>query len=259
MNLSKVYQNLKEDNYRFQFPLKDKFYVFKIENFLDQESYNFIDKNFYNFSKENLKQTFLKYSVKSNEETYKKNVQNNRYLSEIDKLFTSKEFNYFFLKKLYFKILKSRIGNNHFLRMFKIQKFNEPTKSRIISNLETRVEYSFLVNGAVVNQHTDAVKKMLSLMLYFPDDNANITLDEQKKFGTQFWNSKKENFRNEHIQNKRDISSFKNENKIAYTTPFEKFHLYGFIKNKYSWHSVDKIEAPSNYFRRSININIFFS
>ena len=52
MNLSKVYQNLKEDNYKLQFLLKDRFYVFKIENFLDQESYNFIEKNFYNFSKD---------------------------------------------------------------------------------------------------------------------------------------------------------------------------------------------------------------
>ncbi|MDA7447626.1 hypothetical protein N8786_04280 [Candidatus Pelagibacter ubique] len=259
MHLNRIYENIKKDNYKFQFLAKDQFYLFKIENFLDEDSFNFINKHFYKFSEKDLKQTFLKYSVNSTEESYKKNIKNDNHLSDIHKIFTSKEFSYFFLKKLYFKILKSRLGDNHFLRMFKIQKFNESSKSRIISNLETRVEYSFLVNGAVVNPHTDAIKKMISLMLYFPDDNANITLDEQKKFGTQFWNSKKENFRNEHIQNKKDISSFKNENKIAYTAPFEKFHLYGFIKNKYSWHSVDKIEAPSNYTRRSININIFFN
>ena len=51
MNFDKIYRNIRDDNYKFEFPLKDKFCVFKIENFLDTETYNFINKNFYNFLK----------------------------------------------------------------------------------------------------------------------------------------------------------------------------------------------------------------
>jgi hypothetical protein len=49
------------------------------------------------------------------------------------------------------------------------------------------------------------------------------------------------------------------ENKLVYKTSFEKYHLYGFIRNDLSWHSVDNILMDSEYLRRSINININFS
>ena len=142
--------------------------------------------------------------------------------------------------------------------MFKFPNFDNPINSRVVSNLETRIEYSFLTNNAVINPHTDAIKKMISLMLYFPNDNESISLDGQEKFGTEFWDSKNENYRNNHIQNIEDSRIFKKNNKLVYKAPFKKFHLYGFIKNKHSWHSVSRIEAPDNYLRRSININIFF-
>ena len=259
MIFDNIYRNIRDDNYKFEFPLKDKFYVFKIENFLDLESFNFINKNFYNFSEKNLNQTFLKYSVKSNEESYQKNIKSNNHLLEIHKLFTSKEFSYFFFKKLYFKIIKSRLHDKeHLLRMFKFPNFDKPIKSRFVSNLETRIEYSFLANNAVINPHTDAVKKMISLMLYLPNDNESISVYEQEKFGTEFWDSKEENYINNHIQNIEDLKMFKKNNRLVYKAPFQKFHLYGFIKNKHSWHSVSRVKAPDNYLRRSININIFF-
>ena len=44
---------------------------------------------------------------------------------------------------------------------------------------------------------------------------------------------------------------------MNYKKLFEKFHLYEFIKNQFSWHSVKRIDAPSNFLRRSINNNIF--
>ena len=45
---------------------------------------------------------------------------------------------------------------------------------------------------------------------------------------------------------------------MNYKIPFEKFYLYEFIKNKFSWHSVERINNPINFLKRKINIIIFF-
>ena len=42
-----------------------------------------------------------------------------------------------------------------------------------------------------------------------------------------------------------------------YKSSFERNLLVGFVRNKYSWHSLDKIEYQKDYIRRSININFF--
>ena len=34
MHLNRIYENIKKDNYKFQFLAKDQFYLFKIENYL---------------------------------------------------------------------------------------------------------------------------------------------------------------------------------------------------------------------------------
>ena len=96
-------------------------------------------------------------------------------------------------------------------------------------------------------------------MLYFPDESSDLSLDEQKKFGTNFWSSEYKNFFNKHINDSDRIEDFKKNNKVIYKSNFEKYHLYGFIRNPYSWHSVDKIVANNFYHRKSININIYFN
>lgn len=260
MQFQKQLINLKQNCYKIQFPYTKNFDVFKIENFLDIDSYDFINKNFPRLDKQNFNESFLKYSIRSHQDMYKKLLNNDKKLKKIDEFFKHEVFSKYFFNKLFFRILKSRLGEFHYLkRMFKVQSFNNPKESYFVSNLETRIEFSYLANKSTVNPHTDSIKKMISLMLYFPDDESALSLDEQKKFGTNFWSSNYKNYENKHINNDDEIVNFKKKNKVVYKTRFEKFHLYGFIRNSYSWHSVDQILADNDYLRKSININIFFS
>ena len=46
---------------------------------------------------------------------------------------------------------------------------------------------------------------------------------------------------------------------MNYKKLFEKFHLYEFIKNQFSWHSVKRIDVPSNFLRLLSILEIFSS
>lgn len=260
MHFDKQLNKLKNNLFKIEFPYSKQFDIFKIYNFLDDETYNFINTNLPKIDKKKFNESFLKYSIRSNQTEYNNFLNLNNNLKKIDEFFKNKIFSKYFLNKLFFRIIKARITDyEHLIRMFKIQKFNNSHNSFFVSNLETRVEFSYLANKSVVNPHTDSIKKMISLMLYFPDENSSITLSEQKKFGTNFWSSKNKNFENKHLNEIDEIHNFTKQNKLIYKTNFEKFHLYGFIRNSYSWHSVDQIIATDNYYRKSININIFFN
>ncbi len=55
--------------------------------------------------------------------------------------------------------------------------------------------------------------------------------DQEKKLGTTFFDYRKKNYKNEHI----DYNILTNENaKEIYTPVFDKCHLYGFIKHSRS-------------------------
>ena len=85
---------------------------------------------------------------------------------KIHNFFFSKEFNNFFFKKLFLRILKSRFKDiNYFLRLLKIKNFNNFKNKYFFSNLETKIEYSFLRNNAAINPHTDSIKKLLFIFL----------------------------------------------------------------------------------------------
>ena len=254
-----VFDNLNNSNYTFDFTYKKEFYIFKIENFLDKETYNYIDKNFPILEREKFKENNSKYSFNSLEENYQKLLEQNPEFSKIHSFLSNQDLSKYFFKKLFFKILRSRMNDlHHFFRMFKIQNFGKPKKTRLFSNLSTRIEYSILGNQSYINPHTDAVKKMLSLMLYFPEGKDEHEFNHQKRHGTEFWSSKEKNFMNVHIKNKNKVKNFRKQNKIIYKTNFEKYHLYGFIRNSKSWHSVEEINENKNFLRKSININIFF-
>ena len=79
-----------------------------------------------------------------------------------------------------------------------------------------------------------------------------------KRCGYSFWDSKIKNLNNYHLTDVNDEIKFKNKNKILTKIPFEKFHLYGFIRNEYSWHSVESFNMNTEYIRKSININFNF-
>jgi hypothetical protein len=258
MSLIDLHYKLKNHNLKIDFPYDDKFTIFKINNFLDIDSYEFIKNNFPQINFNEFKHSLNKYSLKNKEDHYKNLIKNNHNFFKIHNFFFSKEFNNFFFKKLFLRILKSRFKDiNYFLRLLKIKNFNNFKNKYFFSNLETKIEYSFLRNNAEINPHTDSIKKLISLMLYFPDNKFDE--NKQKNFGTEFWSTSMSNYYNKHLNSDFDKKQFKKENKLVYKTSFEKYHLYGFIRNDLSWHSVNNILMDNEYLRRSININIYFS
>jgi hypothetical protein len=94
------------------------------------------------------------------------------------------------------------------------------------------------------------------MMLYFPqlDEIENsFLISQEKKLGTTFYDNRKKNYKNEHID--YNIMT-KDSAKEIYTPEFEKYHLFGFIKHSRSWHSLKKFNIQPNYRRVSININL---
>jgi hypothetical protein len=115
-----------------------------------------------------------------------------------------------------------------------------------------------MLNGAESFPHTDGMKKIISLMLYFPEKN--FSYDIKKNLGTSFFKSNEFGLRPNDIIGKtstlEETKKFKERNKIETTFPFEKKTLFGFIKSHNSWHSVEKVQIPNDSIRKNININI---
>ena len=114
-----------------------------------------------------------------------------------------------------------------------------------------------MFNGSQSFPHTDGMKKILSLLLYFPDEN--IPNDQINKLGTTFYDSKEFNLTGKgknKVTSFEDSEKFKKRNKISGTFPFKKKNLYGFIKSHKSWHSVEPFFINENFVRKNININI---
>ena len=125
------------------------------------------------------------------------------------------------------------------------------------NDIITTVEFSVLFNGAEAFPHTDGLKKILSLMIYFPDDA--LSNKEIDSLETTFYNSNEFNLsgcEKNTIQTHEESRSFKNRNIKKTTFPFKKFSLYGFIKSHKSWHSVEPINVSEDFLRKSFNINI---
>jgi len=90
-------------------------------------------------------------------------------------------------------------------------------------------------------------------MLYFPDDEK-----KEIDYGTTFWESSIPNPTNTHIQDREKIREFKSKSKQLYKSQFIPNCLYGFLRNDFSWHTVEPINIDTNYIRKSININFIY-
>jgi hypothetical protein len=122
------------------------------------------------------------------------------------------------------------------------------------------VEFSRIEVGGSIVPHTDAVQKMLSLMLYFPTE----AQAGQPELGTNFWAKKKSlsvgswSLLGAHKVSEASQAEFYANNQIIHQTEYVKNRLYGFIRSPRSWHSVSVLQMPDGMPRRSLNINIYF-
>lgn len=249
------------------------FFIFEIKNFLNQNLYNNLNKNF-PFRENHLKNLTDfkngKFAFDTTTKIYKDLLQTNIYVKQLHELVYSKKFFNFFYKKLFFKFISSRKNSKkHLLKLIRPPKLvSEINKDsidyylNIFTKIKIEIQYSYIKNLGKIVPHTDSGEKLLSLMLYFPDyeDKKNIELKKKEKnYGTIFWDSNFSNFNNLHQEGINELNFTEDiNNKILYKTEFLGNNLQGFIKNPYSWHSVEPQNVIENYVRKSININFYF-
>jgi len=226
--------------------------IFKIENFLSEEQYELIYNNIPKLKSDDYKilnpdfdnkeaQHQKKFHLNEvSKENYEKYVYTNPILENFVKIIKNPIFVNKILNKLFYKILASRIMDKKtFLKLLfrknkaVYEKKKSFTDKFIYNNFISTVEFAYMLNGAESFPHTDGMKKIISLMLYFPEKN--FSYDTKKNLGTSFYKSNEFGLRPNDIigkaSNFEESKKFKERNKIETTLPFEKNTLFGFSKS----------------------------
>tara|TARA_B100001059_G_scaffold236519_1_gene287499 strand:- start:21299 stop:22054 length:756 start_codon:yes stop_codon:yes gene_type:complete len=243
--------------------LNKKLNLFKIENFLSDQEYKIIKESFpkINFSEalQKSKNNDLKYQLKFGDTENDKYFKNNKGMQILIEKLISKRF----LKKIYYNFLFKFIiirKKNFFNFFFPLNiLINEEEHSYLKNNLKLNIDYSYIFDGGSIKPHTDSKRKILTLMLYFPDfeeDKDDLKIKEEN-IGTQFYESLINNFNNKDVNKISNLFFDKKNTKKSLKTNFKKNTIYGFIKSKNSWHSVEKFNVKEGYIRKSININLY--
>ncbi len=237
----------KKIKYLFNNPIQ----IFRIDNFLNDDLYEKINFYFPKINNElSIDQNFGKYTLDPENIIFENDNQKN-VITELEKIIFSNDFFNFFTRKFYLKNaaaqknLKRKIK---YLRIPKVFSYNQRANKLLFSEISVKYSFSFIKNNGGIVPHVDSQRKYLSLMLYFPDK------DICENYGTTFFDSKISNHSNTHLD-KKELKNFKENNKILFKTPFISNCLFGFIRNDYSWHSVEPKNIFDNFVRKSININ----
>ena len=269
-----MFENLLTNKLDIKFFKETNCYAFEIKNFLSDEQYNALRENLpdikinefknYNssFDDQNSQHRLKTFVTEINPDSYNKLIYDNSILSEFVQTMKSPEFGNKVMKKFFFKILKSRIFDTKTLFKLLIRK-NRSTKEKSLSLVDkllyndilVTVGLAYMAEGAQIFPHTDGMKKILTLMLYFPDENISDNL--YKNLGTTFWNSNEFGLEESDIKVKtfKDSEQFKKENQISLNFPFKKKSVFGFIKSHKSWHSLEPIKVQKDFIRKNMNIN----
>lgn len=117
-------------------------------------------------------------------------------------------------------------------------------------------EFSYLELGCYIPPHTDAARKLLSLMIYFPDDGIEYPVGT----GTEFYRginatASRSSWRTNPLNDADEERKFFEDHEVFYTSEFTPNKLVGFVKTSNSWHGVRPLSLPNNATRRSLNIN----
>jgi len=248
----------------------------------DFKSKNFLDKK------------NLKYCFNSKMEIYEKVLNRFDAVKQLHDLVNSKKFFNFLIKKLYFKFLfSSKSSLKRQIRFLKIPHLQrdiqqlreyrrldshgvEVVDEQFYSNsnnlkdkifnlffnrIRVTLEFTYILNKGKIVPHTDDTNKLLSFSLFFPKyQTAEKTkknkdlYEKEKNIGTVFWKSDYKSYENIHQEGSSE-GRFKTKYKKMLQLPFEGRHLFGFIKNDVSWHSVEPFDITDDYIRHAIIIN----
>jgi len=266
-----MFDNILKNKLSIDFKKESNCYTFEIPNFLSEEQYDLLDQNFPKIGideasrinhafYDTTNQHQLKASITElDPDTYTKYILSNKVLDEFVNTIKSAQFTDFLLKNFYYKILKSRILDPKNFLKFLLRKNRSYTKRKskiekfLFNEIYTTVEWVYQFNGAELWPHTDGKKKILTILIYFPDKD--LPDNQINSLGTTFFNSNKFNIGNNVISSKDQAADFKKNNR-SFTIPFKKKSLFGFIKSHKSWHSVEKFDIDKNFIRKNININL---
>ena len=239
---------------------KHNFIIFEIPNFLSKTYYQKIRDNLPDIYLEDVEKKFIldkKIGIQPFDGIYDKYILNNKILRNFhnqvyNEEFIEKIFNHF--KKEIFEARKQDynyyskliIRKNKFILKNKRRKFYEKL---LYNYIYPSIQYSYMFNDAKINPHTDSRAKLISLMLYFPDEK--LSNQDLKNLGTTFFKNDKSNINNTY-------ETFATISDNTFTLPFKPRNLYGFIRNDKAWHAVKPIKMQEGFVRKSINININF-
>ena len=258
------------NNLNFNFSNIKSFSLFECENFFSEDFYKDLSTNFPLNNEGDINTKILKdqrnkkFVINNEMSIYHELLKKNIAMKKLDETVISQDFINFIYNKLYFHFIKSKFRNiKDLIKLLKRPKLIKKEKINNFFNQEINVtiEYSYILNSGKIVPHTDNPSKLLSLMLYFPEyqDEKEKLKKKEEEIGTIFWKSNTKNFSNIHQFGnlEKEFIEDKSNQKI-FQTKFKGNHLYGFVKNESSWHSVDEVDMHDNYIRKSININFHF-
>jgi hypothetical protein len=272
-----MFENLLKNKVNIKFFRETNCYAFEIENFLSQDQYESIYNNlpvikiseFKEFNKDfdnkDSQHQFKAFIAEGFTDKYNKFIYENIILNEFVKTMKSPEMIKMLMKKFFWKILISRIFDpKNFLKL--LLRKNRPVVKKsdklydkfLYNDILCNVSLTYSCKESQLFPHTDGMKKILSLMLYFPDKNMSDSI--KKNLGTTFWDSAEFALTQDDLKNKianlEDAEKFKKKNKISITLPFKEGSLFGFIKSHKSWHSVEPSKLDNDYIRKNLIINL---
>ena len=111
--------------------------------------------------------------------------------------------------------------------------------------VELNCEFSMLPRDALLPPHTDSPDKVLTFMLYFPQDNWSADWGG----GTQVYRPLDEKY----DSNWSNCFLPRSHTDLVFDCEFRANRLFFFAKSANSWHGVRRLECPSEFLRRSFN------
>ena len=208
---------------------------------------SFPDKSFFVNVHKTGKTTF---QSDRNSDNFNKFSQENPLWDDFLQCFMSSEFlddAFEFLKKP----LKKARGKDGEKRWILANSNSLDSSNSDVIPIEVRFEFSMLSEEAMIVPHTDAERKMFSLLFYFPDEDwkpeygGGLNLYRPKNIIDQW------NFENR-------VVPFDALEEIG-LAPFTANRLLGFVKTRNSFHGVKQLKSLPGMYRKSLNINIFDS
>ena len=222
---------------------KDSYLPFSLYQELKE---SFPDKSFFNPVSIYGKATFNS-DHDHDQDNFNKFCQANPVWDDYIQFFRSSEFlddAFEFLKKP----IKMARGKDDEKRWILANSDSLDNSSSDVIPIDVGFEFSMLSGGAQLPPHTDAERKIFSLLLYFADE------DWKPEYGggLEFFHPK--NFIDQWNFENRKIP-FDSLEKIG-TIPFTANRFLGFVKSGNSYHGLRPLKCPSGMYRKSLNINI---